>query len=309
MDELKELIAQCDKCHSLGVYFDGRRIENFNLSRNYKPNKIKVLWIVESPPLSDPPRYFYRPELTRYDGLFREIIKVLGIPVSNPKDESLRRFSELGHFLIDAMKCPADKQNGSLKPTMIKNCSAIFAREILDINPDRIIIVKADIHTAVYATVASIDMSNRVLNEQSIPFPGSGQQVRFRNAVEKLLKLGDKPMVTKNYNPLIQATMSKSIIANNITESDISSNQLRITIANKHLFPSEKVGQPQVYNIKLVYNGNDFSCTYRIGSKDGKSRSGVLKLGSGLVSSMRLRSTDLITISVLAAGKYEIRKN
>ena len=102
--------------------------------------------------------------------------------------------------------------------------------------------------------------------------------------------------------------MSKSIIVNNITASDVSSNQVRITVDNKHLFPSEKVGQPQVYNVTLVFNGGAYDCTYRIGSKDGKSRSGVLKLGSGLVSIMNLHQGELITISAISTGKYEIKK-
>lgn len=185
---VKELITNCDKCHILGISFDDRRIENFNFSRNYKPEKVKVLWILESPPLSDPPRYFYRPELSRYDGLFREIMKVLDIPISNPKNESLRHFSDLGHYLIDSMKCPADKQNAFLKPTMLENCSFILTKEILDINPERIILVKSDIYRPVYRTIVAINMADRVLNKQPIPFPGSGQQVRFRKEVGNLLQ-------------------------------------------------------------------------------------------------------------------------
>ena len=188
MEELTGLITNCNKCNSLGVDFNERRIENFNLSRTYKPEKVKVLWILESPPLSDPPRYFYRPELTRYDGLFREVMKVLGIPLSNPKDESLRLFSAMGHYLIDAMKCPADKHNSHLKPTMLANCASLLASEILSIDPERILIVKADIYKNVHSTVASVNMANRVLNSKAIPFPGSGQQVRFRNAIKELLK-------------------------------------------------------------------------------------------------------------------------
>ncbi len=306
MENLEKLIARCDKCHHLGIDFDKRRLENYTLSRKYKPQVVKVLWIVESPPLSDPPRYFYRPALTQYDGLFREVMKVLGIPVSNPKDASLKLFSDFGHFLIDSMKCPADKQNSYLKPEMLKNCSEILANEVLSINPESVIIVKADIYNTVYETMLKIKMSDKVLNKQPVPFPGSGQQLRFKQAVQRILNLSDQHSDRIEIIK-IQTHMNKSIIVNNITESDVSSNQLRITIANKHLFPSEKVGQPQVYNISLVYKGKVFSCTYRIGSKDGKSRSGVLKLGSDLVSSMKLRSSNIVTISALAAGQYEIK--
>lgn len=308
MEEIKKIIVNCEKCHSLGVFFDERRIENYNYSHKYKPEKVKVLWILESPPLSDPPRYFYRPELTRYDGLFREMMKVLNIPVSNPKDESLRRFSESGHFLIDAMKCPADKSNAHLKPAMISNCSQILAQEIIEINPERIIIVKADIYDRVYDTVASINMADRVLNAKAVPYPGSGNQARFRAEVEKLLKLDGTKTKTTISKPMAPTTLGKSTLVDNITENDVNSNQLRITVDNKHLFPAERIGQPMVYNLSLVFNGSRYNCMYRIGSNDGKSRSGVLKLGSGLASQMHLHANNTVTIESLSGGLYEIKK-
>jgi hypothetical protein len=308
MNPIKEIVIKCEKCHTLGVYYDERRIENFNYSRKYKPGKVKVLWILESPPLSDPPRYFYRHELTKYDGLFREMMKVLNIPISNPKDKSLQRFSELGHFLIDAMKCPADKSNAHLKPAMISNCSSILAQETLEINPELIIIVKADIYSKVYDTVASINMTDRVLNTKIVPYPGSGNQTRFKSEIEKLLKLNRTKTNTTNTKPMIPTTYGKSILVDNITENDVSNNQLRITVDNKHLFPAEKIGQPMVYNLQLVFTGSRYNCKYRIGSNDGKSRSGVLKLGSELASHLHLHTNNSITIERLSGGLYEIKK-
>jgi hypothetical protein len=308
MSNIKDLVTQCHKCRTLGIDFDYERFENFNHSRRYKPDKVKFLWILESPPLSEPPRYFYRPALTQFDGLFREMMKVLGIPISNPKDESLKQFAGLGHFLIDAMKCPADKGNSSLKPTMLKNCSVILAKEIIDINPEKIIIVKADIYRSVFETVQALGMSDRVLNQSPIPFPGSGQQLRFRTQVEKLLKLNIDNKKEPPEKSISMTTLKSSILVHNITENDIDHNQLRITVANKFLFPAEKIGQPRVYKIILVFNGTPFTCTYRIGSLDGKSRSGVLKLGSQLSELLKPRTSDNITISLVSTGKYEIAK-
>src|SRR5690606_28375717 len=37
----------------------------------------------------------------------------------------------LGHFLIDSMKCPADKNNSHLKPKMRDNCREILKEEII----------------------------------------------------------------------------------------------------------------------------------------------------------------------------------
>jgi hypothetical protein len=94
----------------------------------------------------------------------------------------------------------------------------------------------------------------------------------------------------------------------NITENDVNSNQLRITVDNRHLFPAEKIGQSMVYNLTLVFNGSRYNCTYRIGSNDEKSRSGVLKLGSGLASQINLHANNSVTVACLSDGLYEIKK-
>lgn len=305
---LKEIINGCEKCRPLGINFDDIRRENLNHAYQYKPKKVKVLWILESPPLSNPPRYFYRPELTRYDGLFREMMKVLGIAVSNPKDDSLKMFADMGHFLIDSTKCPADKQNSHLKPQMLYNCSPILAKEIQEIDPEKIIIIKSDIYRLVYKTVQKVGMEDRILNVSAIPFPSSGQQKRFREKVRQILSLSYPTIEKEIQIPKIHNTMSNYIVVNNITDADLAKNQLRITIDNKHLFPAERISEPKVYEVAMIYNGNLYSCSYRIGSKDGRSRSGVLRLGSYLVSKMNFGENDVVTITQLSAGKYEIRK-
>ena len=113
--QLREKILTCNKCETLGINFRAERENNLDYAYEFKPDKIKYLWIVESPPKSDPPRYFYRPELTAFDSLFRETMKAINIPVTNPKTESLLAFQKRGHFLIDSMKCPADKSQFASK--------------------------------------------------------------------------------------------------------------------------------------------------------------------------------------------------
>ncbi len=194
--QLEQKILDCILCLSLGINFEIEREENLRYAYQYKPEKVKILWIVESPPKSVPPRYFYRPELTRFDSLFRETMKALNIPISNPKSTALKEFQSRGNFLIDSMKCPADKSNAHLKPQMRINCSSILKEEILSLNPENILIIKADVYDPVISLLKESDnldpkknVSDKVLNKHSIPFPGSGQQVRFREAVKQYLKL------------------------------------------------------------------------------------------------------------------------
>ena len=189
--QLEENILSCNICEPLGIHFKNEREQNLNFAYKYKPDNVKLLWIVESPPKSDPPRYFYRPELSRYDSLFREIMKALNIDITDPKDRALIEFQKLGHFLIDSMKCPADKSNSHSKPQMRSNCRNILKEEILSLNPEKILIIKADVYTPVINLINEIEKEyperqilSRVLNKSSIPFPGSGQQVRFREKVQ-----------------------------------------------------------------------------------------------------------------------------
>lgn len=191
---LKAKILMCDKCQPLGINFRLEREDNLNFAYKYKPDKIKFLWIVESPPKSDPPRYFYRPELTKYDSLFRETMKALGIPVSNTKNSALKEFQSRGNFLIDSMKCPADKDNSGLKLQMANNCKTILKEEIISLEPEKILIIKADVYTPVVSVIKEIDiefprlqMSSKILNKSTIPFPASGQQVRFREKIKELM--------------------------------------------------------------------------------------------------------------------------
>ncbi len=63
----------------------------------------------------------------------------------------------------------------------------------------------------------------------------------------------------------------------NITETDVKKKRIRILTANRKLFPSEIKGEPQTYNINIVFNEISYSTTYKTGSRDGLSRSGIIK--------------------------------
>ena len=188
MVEVFKQILECESCLDLGVDFKKERKENLEYAYEYKPDLIKVLWILESPPKSDPPRYFYRPELTRYDGLYREIMKSLSIPPTDPKTGGLREFHKLGHFLIDLAKCPVDKDNSHLKPSMFENCSEIFRKELIYLSPENILIIKSPNYDLIKNRLKEMGFGDKVINDEPIPYPGSGQQVRFRKVVALYLE-------------------------------------------------------------------------------------------------------------------------
>jgi hypothetical protein len=57
------------------------------------------------------------------------------------------------------------------------------------------------------------------------------------------------------------------------------------------------------------YKGLEFSATYTIGSKDGKSRSGILKLdGSVYADLTNIRARTKLKITKLAEHSYAIQR-
>jgi hypothetical protein len=153
----------------------------------YRPSKVKLLWIAEAPPLvnsGDEPRYFYFEKVTRHDSLFREVMRAM-FPCSAltgySKAPLLRRFREEGAFLIDVCKDPAE-------PWRYAKWWPTTQREIEESDPEHIIAVKVGVCDFVYGRLDSMGMGDRLLTRDRIPFPGSGQQGKFHEIVDPLLR-------------------------------------------------------------------------------------------------------------------------
>ena len=103
---------------------------------------------------------------------------------------------------------------------------------------------------------------------------------------------------------------SNLIFIDNITENDFVSKQIRITVDNKHLFPSERLGNPINHNLIFVFGNKEYAANYRIGSKDGKSRSGVLKLDKELyLDILKIKRGANLKICKIDSNKYTIKRN
>jgi len=97
----------------------------------------------------------------------------------------------------------------------------------------------------------------------------------FKESKPDIEKLTD----TQKLKKINLSSNSDTIYIDNISKSDTKSRNIRIKVENKFLFPEEKLGNPITYSLNFSVNNEDFVAKYSIGSKDGKSRSGVLKLG------------------------------
>src|SRR5437016_3204672 len=127
--------------------------DKYTAARNkYKPNRVNVLLIAESPPSSG--GYFYSETTIGKDHLFRETMKALKFwPVDRPmrkgcdKKSMLERFRSIGFFLIDTCELPVDKlQPRQRRISTIQGASTLPHR-VRELDPTRIVIVKKTVRS------------------------------------------------------------------------------------------------------------------------------------------------------------------
>ena len=126
------------------------RDETIKLNANYAPNKIRILFVAESPPMAflrEQNRYFYAPGQIKYGGLFYHMISVLFKDEmkeysKHTKEYFLERFKiEKGFYLIDMVKCPVNKLPKKEKRKAIESCSKYLNKELISLDFEKAIII------------------------------------------------------------------------------------------------------------------------------------------------------------------------
>jgi hypothetical protein len=157
------------------------------LRQKYLPQKIKYIFLLESPPISG--GYFYDPDGRATEQLFSAVMKVINYrPVS--KADGLREFARRGYVLVDATYSPVNhiknerKRNQAILrdlPDLIDGLRKMVGRRRV-----KIILIKANICQMLEAPLKAVGF-NVINNGISVPFPGSGQQNKFFQAIKQLL--------------------------------------------------------------------------------------------------------------------------
>ena len=175
-------------------------MSNFEKAREkYKPESIKCLFIAEAPPNEESKRFFYFEDVKTQDSLFWELMKVLypTIITESRKIKDLRlnkklyldKFKENGYYLIDAVKYPISGNETNKIAEIMKNQGKLLEHIKSTTNRDtKIFLISSTVHKANYSYLISNGIN--IVNEKAIPFPGSGQQKRFREAIS--------PFINKN---------------------------------------------------------------------------------------------------------------
>jgi hypothetical protein len=149
-------------------------------ARRYQPTTIRLLIVAEAPPPALD-RYFYFPDVTTEDSLFRNVAStILGEdPTREGKAEALAQLRDRGVFLIDLKEDPVDgaEDLSPYVPSLIERIKAI--------EPQKIILIKANVYDTAYPALANAGLP---VVPVRMPFPGHGRQGQFKAAFARALE-------------------------------------------------------------------------------------------------------------------------
>jgi len=158
----------------------------------YRPNKVDLLLIAESPPTSG--GYFYSEKTIGKDHLFRETMKALAFwPLDLPmrkgcdKRPMLKQFQSIGFFLIDTCEHPIDKLQPRQRQMATIRGSLTLPVRVKELDPGRILIVKRTVFKPASEVLRRAGFGERILNGNPLPFPSHGSQRKFRTMMKWLV--------------------------------------------------------------------------------------------------------------------------
>ena len=187
-DQLSRDVFACDECYRAGLLarLEEFRQRNREMAYRFRPARVELLFIAESPPVSG--AYFYRlPEWGQRgvrSALFWETVRALGIVPAGPccyaeKERYLAKFRDRGLFIVDAAKCPVNHVGDGTAARMIGRCSRLLRREVQALDPRHIVLIKKTNHVLL-PRLEEWGFSPRLLSAEPLAFPVAGNQGRFR---------------------------------------------------------------------------------------------------------------------------------
>ncbi|MCU1579807.1 MAG: hypothetical protein JWP19_2011 [Rhodoglobus sp.] len=153
----------------------------------WKPEHVRLLLIGESAPDDGGDianrRFFYADNLSGKDGLFREVVRAFynDPPLTsgpNAKTPWLEKLRDDGVYLIDLAAVPVNYRSAVEREATLKqnvNETVALSR---DLDPQGVVLVKQNVFDLLERPFRAAGLP--LLHDAMIPFPGSGQQKRFR---------------------------------------------------------------------------------------------------------------------------------
>jgi hypothetical protein len=139
-----------------------------------------VLLVAEAPP-SAVDRYFYFPNVREQDSLFRYVARgmLAREPTRSNKTALLARLCDAGVFLIDLCVRPIGDAAD------LSYCVADLVQRASALAPEHIILIKMTVYRAALVPLQSAGLP---VVDGPIPFPGSGQQLKFVESFDRALR-------------------------------------------------------------------------------------------------------------------------
>lgn len=153
----------------------------------YKPDQIRAIFILESPPKSG--KYFYDEDGEPSEPLFKAMMEVID---SKPADKvsGLAEFAKRGLLIIDASYTPVNHhKDGKYRDEKVMVWYPALKKDLIKLSPDSnipLILVKANICRLLEAPLKK-DGFKAVNDGVIIPFPSTGQQGKFRKQIAEVL--------------------------------------------------------------------------------------------------------------------------
>ncbi len=200
--------AACVRCADLGVPPDPRRATFHRLAEAYRPARVRVLFVAESPPQKNRRgrwTHFYlpgeRPPGEDPSTLFWAMAEVLALAEAcgtthaeakrdrpSWKPRLLDEFKRRGLWLVDAAKCAVNGvDDDEARGRAVERCAETWlARELRELEPERIVFIKVTVHDRLEPMFVRAGLGAR-LERERIPHPGSGQYANFLRAMRQVI--------------------------------------------------------------------------------------------------------------------------
>jgi len=161
---MKNGIIHVEEAHLVAALSAPMQAERERLRRRYCPERIRMLFIGESPPASG--RFFYRQD----SGLYRAIRDAFRmVDPSITDDTFLEIFQNSGCYLIDACTDPVDQLDARSRRTACLAGELALTRNIRQLEPAAIVTLLNSIRDNVRRAAAQALWRGPILE---VPYPG-----------------------------------------------------------------------------------------------------------------------------------------
>ena len=155
----------------------------------YKPENVRVIFVLESPPKSG--KYFYNNEGDVSEPLFKAMIKLINFEPKD-KESGLQEFKKHGLIIVDAVYSPINYPENKPKwrdekilewyPMLVKDLKHLMGEKNISL-----LLVRANVCRLLEEKLKK-DGFNVLNNGVVIPFPSTGQQNKFAEKITEVLK-------------------------------------------------------------------------------------------------------------------------